>query len=109
MSTRTAIGYAPRAITSRLRRLTMRAAAISLLILVAFAVPSRAAFPPPSNDACASPIVVTTLPFSDDLDLGTATIEGNDPHSNCACASTGQDQGSVWYRFTPAANVTISV
>jgi len=59
----------------------------------------------PANDACASPRVISSLPFSDQLDTRSATSSADDPLS----CSGGPDSASVWYSFTAGSNTTLGV
>jgi hypothetical protein len=60
----------------------------------------------PANDDFANAAVVGALPFTDSVSLAGATQEiGEDPSGGC-----GSYVGaSVWYRYTPSADATISV
>jgi hypothetical protein len=60
-----------------------------------------------ANDACATPTVISALPFSSDVDTENATVEAGDPTtSTCACTPI---LGSVWYQFTPAQSGLVSI
>ena len=64
--------------------------------------------PPPgdlSNDTCASPRAVASLPFSEDLNTSSATPSGDDPVS----CSGGSDSASVWYSLTTNIDTTIGI
>jgi hypothetical protein len=55
--------------------------------------------PPPPNDAFADAKVVSSLPFSDALDLTAATVETGEPlHPNGSLSALTR---TAWYRFTP--------
>jgi PKD repeat protein len=60
----------------------------------------------PSNDDFASAEVVGSLPFSDASDTLGGTTEGGEPIPSCNY--TGQQVGSIWYRYTPAADGWVS-
>jgi len=62
--------------------------------------------PPPANDDIASPIVISSLPYSNTQSTTGATTAGNDP--SFACVS-GQKYNSVWYRYTAAASQTLTI
>jgi len=61
--------------------------------------------PPPSNDGFANATVISTLPFDDNLDTITASLEGAEPIPSCEFSTLGK---TVWYAFTPAASGPIS-
>ena len=69
-------------------------------LLIASAPAASAA--PPTNDDFASATVVGSLPFSDTGSTVEATTPASDPHS---CLDRAAN--SVWYAFTPAADVTV--
>ena len=57
----------------------------------------------PSNDDLANAEVISLLPFNGSVNSTQATME---PGESSFCGSTPQTQ-SVWYSFTPAANVAV--
>jgi hypothetical protein len=59
--------------------------------------------PRPGNDAFASATRITTLPFTDNVDVSSATREPAEPTPAC-----GSPNGTIWYAFTPASTVSIS-
>ncbi|RMI17384.1 MAG: T9SS C-terminal target domain-containing protein [Calditrichaeota bacterium] len=61
---------------------------------------------PPSNDACSTATAITALPFADNVDATTATPDPTDPVLSCGMGGGGN---TVWYVFTPAASMTVSV
>jgi len=56
--------------------------------------------PPPPNDDFANATVVTSIPFSLTQDATNATVAPDDPF----CSGRTQ---TVWYAFTPAANIRL--
>jgi hypothetical protein len=56
----------------------------------------------PSNDDFDEAIVVASLPFDDTIDTRAATGAADDPVCDGQC-------GTVWYRYTPEVNNSISV
>jgi hypothetical protein len=57
--------------------------------------------PPPANDDIANSTIVARIPFADGLiDTGGATTAADDPE-DC------YNNRSVWYTFTPTANISI--
>lgn len=75
--------------------------------------------PPPSNDAFASAINITTLTFNDVKDSSAATTQASDPVPPCANQFTsaqgntgGQKNGAyntIWYQFTPQFSANLAV
>jgi len=62
--------------------------------------------PAPPNDNFAQAVTVPGLPFSDPVDMTTATTEPGEPtFPNGAFTSI---DGSVWYAFTPSQSETVS-
>ncbi len=55
---------------------------------------------PPPNDTIDGAVVIDALPFSADLDASDATPSDSDPFPLSA---------SIWYRFTPARDMTLRV
>ena len=62
--------------------------------------------PPPANDDFNAPIVVSgTLPYTHTQDVSGATIATDDP----SVYGAGLTYRTVWYRYTPAANGTLTL
>jgi len=59
-----------------------------------------------SNDAFADATVISTLPFSDRVNISAASMEGGEPPSSCSGSSSSQR--TVWYSFTPAVNTVVT-
>lgn len=76
---------------------TIRVLAMGALLVGALAAPAAAA--PPSNDDRGDAATVGALPFKTTLDTSDATPQGNDPE-----CSTGDDNPTVWYSFTPSVS-----
>jgi hypothetical protein len=76
---------------------------LALLAAAALLVPSAPAAlaAAPANDNFDTPTVIPGLPFADSLDTSEATTAADDPD----CAGNGH---TVWYAFTPAADMTIA-
>jgi hypothetical protein len=74
---------------------------IGLLAAAMIALPGTAAAEPPSNDQFAAATVISSLPFSDSVDLTEATAEPTDPQT---CASLAQ---TVWYSLTPSTDESV--
>jgi hypothetical protein len=88
-----------------MRRKLMVRTAITFIRLFAAAAMPGSAFAAPGNDAFASATVIdaTALPFSDQVDIGTATFEGGEPQY-CYFASQ-----TVWYAITPSTTKVLRV
>jgi hypothetical protein len=71
-----------------------------LVLAIAFAGFTPALAAPPANDDFNSATSIGTLPFTTSQDTSEATAAGDDP---IEC----HNSGSVWYSFTPAANMLI--
>lgn len=63
---------------------------------------------PPANDSFINAKVITSLPFDDSMDIGSAGKETGEPKPSCASDSWDK---TVWYAFTPTAggSVTASI
>ena len=63
--------------------------------------------PPPSNDDFADAEAIGSLAFTDTTDTSAGTSESGEP--NPSCNYTGQQPaGSMWYRYTPAADGSLT-
>lgn len=82
-----------------MRRHILCGLAVAALAITALAVPGTAGASPPLNDNFADATVISSLPFSDAVDVQDATTEPGEPGGNCVY--TGQ---TVWYAFTPASD-----
>ena len=80
--------------------------AMAMPLLVASAAEAQ-----PANDDCASPAVITSLPFSDSLDVSAATSEPGDPYVPCGSFSKDFEalSGSVWYQFTAPEELVLDI
>jgi hypothetical protein len=68
------------------------------------------AFAAPPNDDCASPYVVTELPFQHAPDSTTATVDPLLPPFTCYwTGSVDDDARTVWYSFTAPRPMTLAV
>ncbi|HSO73300.1 MAG TPA: hypothetical protein VLU47_00555, partial [Blastocatellia bacterium] len=59
----------------------------------------------PANDACSTPRVASTLPFSEESDTRLATSAAGDP----ASCSGNTDSASVWYSFTSGSDTVLGI
>jgi hypothetical protein len=60
----------------------------------------------PTNDFCAEPTVINTIPFTDSINTRGATTEKIDPYIACACHINSH---SVWYSFTAPGDGFINI
>jgi hypothetical protein len=60
---------------------------------------------PPANDDCATPTVIGSLPFTDTINVSSATGALTDPNLVCNADQTtvNPEERTVWYRFTAGA------
>ena len=68
-------------------------------------LPGLALAAAPANDLPAGAIVIGSLPASINQDTTQATVSSDD----VGCGSGGTDQATVWYKFTPAADVNLAI
>ena len=61
----------------------------------------------PSNDDCSGATVITSIPFTDNVNTTTATPDG--PSLSCNGNGNQTDGNSVWYVWTPQDNVTVQI
>jgi hypothetical protein len=59
----------------------------------------------PANDTCASPRVIPSLPFLENLDTSSATSSADDPVS----CSGAPDAASVWYSVTASSDTVLGI
>src|SRR5262249_37346760 len=79
---------------------------VLLLVPGAMLVGPSAAFAALANDDFASATQIMTLPFTDTVDVSTATVETGEPSApSCALGMTK----TVWYTFTPAVSGSVLV
>ena len=76
--------------------------AVILILILALTLPMSVLAAAPSNDDFANATVVSQFPFNATLDTTEATVALDDPY----CAGQG---ATVWYKFTPAIDVTFSI
>jgi len=73
------------------------------------AVAGAPAAAPPGNDAFASPVAATSLPFAAPaISTTEATMEGGEPQPSCRTNNTAVGK-SVWYTLQLAANTQVSI
>jgi hypothetical protein len=85
-----------------MRKHLPRALVATAFLAGALLVPATASAAPPSNDDFANATVVSSLPFSDSVDVTDATSQAGEP----ICTSP-PDSRSAWYDYTPAADQTV--
>lgn len=61
-----------------------------------------------SNDSCSDATEITTVPFSQTRDTTMATSEPDDPLQSCTYGAPFRNSNSVWYKFTPPQNGTVT-
>jgi hypothetical protein len=76
---------------------------VTILVLLIGWTGSAAAAPP-SNDEITTATVITTLPFSESLDIRDATADPADG----GCGGS-DDLATVWYTFTPVVDMVVRV
>jgi hypothetical protein len=74
-----------------------------VLAVLAVLVPLAAWAAPPANDDCATPTVIGSLPFTETIDVSSATGALTDPVLFCNEDGFGPEDRTVWYRFTAGA------
>jgi hypothetical protein len=61
--------------------------------------------PPPANDNFADATTISTLPYSDTVDVSAASTEQGEASNWCGGY---QHSGSIWYRVTPSQSGSVS-
>lgn len=61
--------------------------------------------PPPINDNFASATAISSLPFDEDANTASATVEAGEP-STCGYAGS---MNTIWYSFTPTVTGSVTV
>ena len=62
--------------------------------------------PDPTNDNFADATEITNLPLSESVNLAAATVETGEPS---LCGGNPIISNTIWYRFTPATSMIVSV
>ena len=88
-----------------MKRIAIPSSAV-LLFTFMFATPVLAAAP--SNDEFAGATVIAGLAYNETLDTTEATTDAADAELNATCGAPATD-ASVWYAFTPAADIGVLV
>jgi PKD repeat protein len=81
----------------------MRTTFAVILGIAALLVPGTAAAAPPLNDNFANAVDVSSLPFSESVNIVEATSGEIGEQSQCSIAST------VWYAYTPSSNEILRI
>jgi hypothetical protein len=76
--------------------------AIVLMLALGSVIPAYAVG---TNDNFANATQITSLPFSTNADNAGATYEAGESFPSCGYGSTPM---SIWYAYTPAANITLT-
>ena len=77
-----------------------------LLVVLLF---GQAAYGQPANDECVGATVIPSIPFVDSVDTTTATSNPADPSLSCNGGGGWTDGNTVWYLWTPAADITVNI
>jgi Family of unknown function (DUF6299) len=78
------------------------------LVVAGLVVVAPAAAAPPANDTFAGAVTISALPFTDTVDTTEATTDADDANANANCGAPATE-ASVWYAFTPASAIAVSV
>jgi|GEM_PF-6867533 len=78
----------------------------TLLVVLFFCLPLYAQ---PSNDECTGATVITSIPFTDNVNTTTATSNPADPSLSCNGSGAKTDGNTVWYVWTPPADITVNI
>ena len=78
-------------------------ASAAALVLLASATAA-----PPANDTFAGAVTIPSLPLSQTVNTTEATTDALDAEVNANCGAPATD-ASVWYAFTPTANMDVFV
>ena len=82
----------------------MRSALVFVIAALALALPGAGNAAPPSNDAFASATAISSLPFSETVNLSEATLESGEPGGGCWPIG-----GSAWYKLEPTQTTTLQI
>ena len=63
----------------------------------------------PTNDDFDNAITFTAVPFTHTVSVAEATAAADDPQDHTNCDLGSFDGHTVWYQFTPSANMRVSV
>jgi hypothetical protein len=78
----------------------------ALLVVLLFCLP---VYGQPSNDEWVNATVVTSIPFTDTVDTTSATSNPVDPSLSCNGNGAQTDGNTVWYVWTPAADIVVNI
>lgn len=76
----------------------------ALLVVSFFCLP---VYGQPANDECATATVIPSIPFTDNVNTTTAT--SNPPSLSCNGNGAQTDGNTVWYVWTPPADITVNI
>jgi hypothetical protein len=77
-----------------------------LMVVLLF---GQAAYGQPVNDECVGATVIPSIPFADSVDTTTATSNPADPSLSCNGSGSQTDGNTVWYLWTPAADINVNI
>ena len=63
----------------------------------------------PTNDDFDNATVITTLPFTDNINTSEATVASDDPLNDETCGFGSIGGHTVWYQFTPTEDMRINL
>ena len=78
----------------------------TLLVMLFFSLP---VYGQPANDECDNATVIPSIPFSDMVNTTTATSNPADPSLSCNGNGMQTDGNTVWYVWTPPADITVNI
>jgi hypothetical protein len=81
-----------------------RMSQVFILTTAAVTLSATAAWAAPVNDDIGNATVISTLPFTDQVDTSDATLVSGDPATSCFLPAA-----TVWYTFTPDESVRVQV
>jgi hypothetical protein len=67
------------------------------------------AYGQPANDECTGATVIAAIPYVDSIDTTTATSNPADPSLSCNGSGAQTDGNTVWYQWTPAADIAVNI
>ena len=79
----------------------------TLLVVLLFCLPAYGQAP--ANDECDNATVIPSIPFTDMVNTTTATNNPADPILSCNAGGGFTDGNTVWYVWTPAADIAVNI
>lgn len=78
----------------------------TLLVFLLFCLP---VYGQPANDEAATATAITSIPFTDNVNTTTATSNPADPSLSCNGSGAQTDGNTVWYVWTPPADIAVII